>query len=135
MGGRACLTAPAGGRTGPSIGGRQPTPRWGYPGLGLWAPTDTTACRTVEKIGMVAVRLTHNAVVGYRRALAPSTSLSGAYGELRRALQQGRFEYRAPSWVSRARKDNDGYVMLEGDLAALPVRGGRAIACLANPTQ
>lgn len=105
----------------------------GEPGPGLWAATETTRHCAVEKIGMASVRLTHNAVVGYQRVLAPSSSLSSAYSELKRAVQRGRFEQTAPAWVARARKGSDGYVLLEGDLAALPVRGGRAVACLAKP--
>ena len=104
------------------------------PVLGLGAATDRAGHGAVEKIHMTPVRLTHNAVVGYQRVLGSGSSLSGAHSELKRALQRGRFEQRAPSWA-RARKGNDGYVLLEGDLAAVPVRGGRAIACLANPAR
>ena len=82
---------------------------------------------------MISFRLTHNAVLGYQRLLAPSNSMSGAYGELKRACADGRYECRAPTWLRRTRSDADGYVLLDGDLAALPVRRGRVIACLVNP--
>jgi hypothetical protein len=82
---------------------------------------------------MISFRLTHNAVVGYQRLLAPGNSVSGAYGELKRACADGQYERQAPSWLSRTRTDTDGYVLLDGDLAALPVRRGRVVACLVNP--
>jgi hypothetical protein len=82
---------------------------------------------------MISFRLTHNAVVGYQRLLAPSNSVSGAYGELKRACADGQYERRAPAWLRRTRNDTDGYVLLDGDLAALPVRRGRVVACLVNP--
>ncbi len=82
---------------------------------------------------MISLRLTHNAVVGYQRLLAPGNSVSGAYGELKRACANGRYEHQAPPWLRRARADTEGYVLLEGELAALPVCRGRVVACLANP--
>jgi hypothetical protein len=82
---------------------------------------------------MMNIRLTHNAVVGYQRLLAPGDSISGAYGELKRACVDGQYERQAPAWLRRIRNDTDGYVLLEGDIAALPVRRGRVVACLAHP--
>jgi len=82
---------------------------------------------------MIGFRLTHNAVIGYQRLLAPGNSMSGAYGELKRACADGQYERRAPAWLRGARNDTDGYVLLNGDIAALPVRRGRVIACLVNP--
>lgn len=82
---------------------------------------------------MTGVRLTHNAVTGYRRLLAPESSSSGAYRELKQACAQGRYELRAPSWLHRVHKGTDGYLLLDGDRAALPVRCGRVVACLVNP--
>jgi hypothetical protein len=82
---------------------------------------------------MRGFRLTHNAVVGYQRRLAPGHSISGAYGELKRACAHGRYEHQMPAWLRRASKGADGYVLLDGDIAALPVRRGRVVACLVNP--
>ena len=82
---------------------------------------------------MRPIRLTHNAVVGYQRQLASGNSISGAYGELRRACARGQYERRAPEWLQRTRGDTDGYLLLEGEIAALPVRRGRVVACLVNP--
>jgi hypothetical protein len=82
---------------------------------------------------MTNIRLTHNAVVGYQRLLAPGNSVSGAYGELKRACARGRYEHQTPAWLRRTSKGTDGYVLLDGDLAALPVRRGRVVACLVNP--
>jgi hypothetical protein len=79
------------------------------------------------------VRLTHNAVVSYRRMLSPENSSTGAYRELKQACTQGRYEREAPSWLRRICKGTDGYLLLDGDVAALPVRRGRAVACLVNP--
>jgi hypothetical protein len=78
-------------------------------------------------------RLTHNAVVAYQRRLAPSQSISGAYQELKRACASGRYEQRPPGWLRENRGKADGYVLLEGEVAALPLRNGRAITCLCNP--
>jgi hypothetical protein len=82
---------------------------------------------------MTGVRLTHNAVVNYRRRLAPGSSSSGAYRELKQACAHGRYEREAPSWLRRVCKGTNGYLLLDGDVAALPVRRGRAVACLVNP--
>lgn len=82
---------------------------------------------------MISICLTHNAVVGYQRLLAPSSSMSGAYGELKRACAHGQYERQAPAWLRRTRNDTDGYVLLDVDVAALPVRRGRVVACLVNP--
>jgi hypothetical protein len=85
------------------------------------------------KIHMSEIRLTQNAVAGFHRVLCPSNSMSGAYRELRQACRQAHYTDRPPSWLRRARADNDGYLLLNGELAALPIRHGRAVACLANP--
>jgi hypothetical protein len=82
---------------------------------------------------MTQIRLTQNAVAGYQRVLCPANSPSGAYRELRRACKSARYTDRAPSWLRRANAGNDGYLLLDGELAALPVRRGRAVACLVNP--
>jgi|HubBroStandDraft_3_1064219.scaffolds.fasta_scaffold16307_2 hypothetical protein len=82
---------------------------------------------------MISFRLTHNAVTGYQRLLAPGNSMSGAYSELKRACAAGQYERRAPAWLRRTRTDTDGYVLLDGDIAVLPVRRGRVVACLVNP--
>ena len=82
---------------------------------------------------MTNVRLTHNAIASYRRLLASGNSSSGAYRELKHACAQGRYEREAPSWMRRVCKGADGYLLLDGDVAALPVRCGRAVACLVNP--
>jgi len=77
--------------------------------------------------------MTHNAVTAYRRALHPATSVSAAYRELRNATAAGEFTQEPPSWLRRVRADADGYVLLEDDVAALPVRRGRVVGCLVNP--
>jgi hypothetical protein len=82
---------------------------------------------------MRGFRLTHNAVAGYQRRLAPGHSIGDAYGELKRAFAHGRYERQTPAWLCRASKGTDGYVLLDGDVAALPVRRGRVVACLVNP--
>lgn len=78
---------------------------------------------------MLNVRLTANAVAGYRRALRPTSSEADAYRELRRVCSRAQFSPTAPSWL-RGRPDADGYLLLDGGRAALPVRRGRAVACL-----
>jgi hypothetical protein len=82
---------------------------------------------------MSQIRLTHNAVASFHRRLRPADSLSGAYRALRHACDEARYTERAPSWLGRARPDNDGYLLLDGEAAVLPVRRGRAVACLVNP--
>ena len=82
---------------------------------------------------MSQIRLTHNAVATFHRGLRPGDSLSGAYRALRRACEQARYTELAPSWLGAARPDNDGYLLLDGEAAALPLRRGRAVACLVNP--
>ena len=82
---------------------------------------------------MSQIRLTHNAVASFHRRLRPTDSLSGAYRALRRACEQARYTERAPSWLGAARSDNDGYLLLDGEAVALPVRRGRVVACLVNP--
>jgi hypothetical protein len=82
---------------------------------------------------MISIRLTHNAVAGYQRLLAPGNSISGSYRELGEACAQGQYERQAPAWLRRTHNDTDGYVLLDGDVAALPVRRGRVVACLVNP--
>lgn len=82
---------------------------------------------------MTEVRLTHNAVAGFHRVLCPTNSLSSAYRELRRECAVARYTDRAPSWLCRTNASNDGYLVLDDETAALPVRRGRAVACLVNP--
>jgi hypothetical protein len=83
---------------------------------------------------MPPIRMTHNAVTAYRRALQPGTSVSGAYRELRRESAEARFTRKPPPWLRRVRSDAaDGYLLLEDDVAALPVRRGRVVGCLVNP--
>jgi hypothetical protein len=79
---------------------------------------------------MPPVRLTANAVAGFRRALRPTTSESDAYRELQRACRSAQFSPTAPAWLRDGRADNDGYLLLDGGRAALPVRRGRVVACL-----
>jgi hypothetical protein len=79
------------------------------------------------------VCLTHNAVVGFHRVLCPTDSLSGAYRELRRECKAAQYIAHAPSWLRRTNASNDGYLLLDGEIAALPIRRGRAVACLVNP--
>jgi hypothetical protein len=106
----------------------------------LWVSTGLRVVTRAENIGMYQfevlemkqLRLTHNAAVGYQRRLAPSQSLSGAYHELKRACATGRYVQRRPEWLCKTRGQADGYVLLDGEVAALPVRNGRAIACLVN---
>lgn len=89
--------------------------------------------QTNEIYAISVPRLTHNAVVSYKRLLSPQSSISGAYRELRQACARGEIVREAPPWLSRASSDNDGYLVLEEELAVLPIRRGRAVACLANP--
>lgn len=84
---------------------------------------------------MRAPRLTHNAVLGYQRSLAPENSISGAYGQLKRACARGHFQPHPPIWLAKTCKSTDGYLLLEGHIAVLPIRAGRAVACLVNPLQ
>jgi putative nucleotidyltransferase with HDIG domain len=82
---------------------------------------------------MAAIRLTHNAVVGFRRALCPAASLSAAHRTLRDACEVASYSELAPGWLGRIDPGTDGYLLLEGNKAALPVRRGRAVGCLVNP--
>jgi hypothetical protein len=82
---------------------------------------------------MRQLRLTHNAALGYQRRLEPNQSISGAYQRLKRACADGRYEQQPPKWLPKTRKEADGYLLLDGEIAALPVRNGRAVACLVNP--
>jgi hypothetical protein len=82
---------------------------------------------------MSQIRLTHNAVATFHRRLRPADSMSGAYRALRHACEAARYTEDAPSWLGRTRADNDGYLLLDGETAALPLRHGRAVACLVNP--
>jgi hypothetical protein len=84
---------------------------------------------------MEKIRVTHNAVTSFRRGLAPATSVTGAYRELYRACESARYSRTPPSWLRSARRDNDGYLLLSGERAALPLRRGRAVACLVNPAR
>jgi hypothetical protein len=82
---------------------------------------------------MASIRLTHNAVVGFRRALCPAASLSAAHRTLRDACEVASYSELAPGWLGRIDPGTDGYLLLEGNKAALPVRRGRAVGCLVNP--
>jgi hypothetical protein len=82
---------------------------------------------------ITAIRLTQNAVVGFHRVLCPTNSLSGAHRELRHACKAAQYTDRAPGWLRRTNASNDGYLLLDGETAALPLRRGRAVACLVNP--
>lgn len=84
---------------------------------------------------MASIRLTQNAVAGFHRVLCPTVSLSGAHRALNRACRSARFSERPPSWLTRVNPDNDGYLLLAGEEAALPIRHGRAVACLVNPAR
>jgi hypothetical protein len=79
------------------------------------------------------IRITHNAVTSFHRRLCPESTLGRAYRELRAAVAIARFTPDPPPWLRRVRADTDGYLLLGDDLAALPVRRGRVVACLANP--
>lgn len=96
-----------------------------------YRPGISEDCRWISK--MPPVLLTHNAVVGFNRALCPANSASGAYHELRKACEVARYIHCPPSWLRRRNADNDGYLLLDGARAVLPIRRGRAIACLVNP--
>jgi len=80
------------------------------------------------------VRITHNAVAGFQRVLCPASSPSDAYRELRRMCRAAHYTDRAPAWLRRVHAGNDGYLLLDGEAAALPIRRGRAVACLVNPS-
>jgi hypothetical protein len=82
---------------------------------------------------MSEIRLTHNAVANFHRRLCPADSLGGAYRALQHACERARYTDRAPSWVGGGRADTDGYLLLDDETAALPVRRGRVVACLVNP--
>jgi hypothetical protein len=82
---------------------------------------------------MPFVRLTHNAVVSFHRALCPANSLNGAYRRLRRECEAAGRSDRPPGWLSGPHPSTDGYLLLEGGNAALALRGGRAVTCLVNP--
>jgi hypothetical protein len=83
---------------------------------------------------MPPIRMTHNAVTAYRRALQPQESMSGAYRQLRRETAEARFTRKRPPWLRRVHRDAaDGYLLLGDDVAALPVRRGRVVGCLVNP--
>jgi hypothetical protein len=107
----------------------------------LWVSTGLRATTRSENISMYRLgvlemrqlRLTHNAALGYQRRLAPDQSISGAYYQLKRACAGGRYEQRPPEWLRKSRGQADGYMVLDGEVAALPVRNGRVIACLVNP--
>lgn len=80
------------------------------------------------------LRLTQNAIAGFQRLVGPASSPGGAHQALRRACRSGHFSADAPTWLVRVDDDNDGYLLLDGEVAALPIRRGRAVGCLANPT-
>jgi hypothetical protein len=78
------------------------------------------------------IRLTHNAVVAYHRAVCPEDSVSGAYHRLGRALETARISETPPAWVRDRATRNDGYLILADEDVALPLRRGRAISCLVD---
>jgi hypothetical protein len=82
---------------------------------------------------MTEIRLTHNAVAGFHRVLCPTSSMSSAYRELRRACAVARYTDCAPNWLRRANASNEGYLVLDDETVALPIRRGRAVSCLTNP--
>lgn len=79
------------------------------------------------------VRLTHNAVSGFRRAMCPFASLNSAHRHLKRTCREARFSAEPPQWLEHGASSADGYLLLPGEVAALPVRRGRAIALLVDP--
>jgi hypothetical protein len=83
---------------------------------------------------MISIRVTHNAVVGFQRAMCPEESLRGAHRRLREACSLAVYIDRAPGWLRPADPSTDGYLVLHNQSAALPVRRGRAVACLINQT-
>jgi hypothetical protein len=82
---------------------------------------------------MLRVRLTHNAVASFHRALCPTNSVTWAYGELRRECEAGQHSDQPPGWLRRPHPSNEGYLLLGGGNAALALRRGRAVMCLVNP--
>lgn len=82
---------------------------------------------------MSPVRLTHNAVASFHRALCPANSVSGAYRLLRRECEAAWHSDQPPSWVRAPHSSNDGYLLLADGNVALALRRGRAVACLINP--
>jgi hypothetical protein len=82
---------------------------------------------------MPFVRLTHNAVASYHRALCPANSLNGAYRQLRRECDAARHSDQPPAWLCSPHPSNDGYLLLDGGDAVLALRRGRAVTCLINP--
>ena len=79
---------------------------------------------------MPVTRLTHNAVVAFHRAVCPEDSISGAYHRLCLALETARMSELPPTWLRHRGAPNDGYLILAGEEAALPLRRGRAVSCL-----
>jgi hypothetical protein len=82
---------------------------------------------------MTFVRLTHNAVVSFHRALCPASSLSGAYRQLRRECEAARHSDQPPAWLCSPHPSNDGYLLFGAGNVALALRRGRAVTCLVNP--
>jgi hypothetical protein len=82
---------------------------------------------------MPFVRLTHNAVASFHRAMCPANSLSGAYRRLRRECGVAQRSEQPPGWLRGAHPSNDGYLLLAGGDVALALRRGRAVTCLVNP--
>lgn len=78
-------------------------------------------------------RLTHNAVLAFHRGICPEDSISGAHRRLRDAMQAGLLSEDPPSWLVGGGAMNDGYLLLEGGDAVLPLRAGRAVSCLIDP--
>lgn len=84
---------------------------------------------------MHAIRITSNAVASFQRALCPASSVNHAHRDLRQACRRASYTTRPPTWLRAARGQNDGYLLLEDEVAALPLRRGRVVACLVNPTR
>jgi|HubBroStandDraft_6_1064221.scaffolds.fasta_scaffold1179209_1 hypothetical protein len=82
---------------------------------------------------MPFVRLTHNAVAGFHRALCPGNSLNWAYRQLRRECEAAQHSDKPPVWLYGPHPGNDGYLLLGSGNVALALRRGRAVTCLVNP--
>jgi hypothetical protein len=81
---------------------------------------------------MTSTRVTHNAVCAFHRALCPSDSVTGAYRLLLQECEQALFSDHAPAWLHHSDPRTEGYLLLPGEAAALPLRNGRAVSCLIN---
>jgi len=76
---------------------------------------------------MPRVRLTHNAVAGFHRALFPANSMTWAYRQLRRECEVGQHSDQPPGWLCSPHPSSDGYLLLGGGNVALALRHGRAV--------